>query len=77
MKAKKRNFEEAINELEGIVERLESGELTLDESIELFQNGIELSKYCTKKLDEVEKKISILIEDEKGEIREETFKIDM
>lgn len=68
------NFEQAINELEGIVEKLEKGELHLEESIEVFQKGIELSKFCSKRLDEVERKISILVEDEKGEIKEETFK---
>lgn len=76
MEPKKKNFEEAISELESIVEKLESGELSLDESIEVFQNGIELSRYCSKRLDEVEKKISILIEDDKGEIKEEMFKTD-
>lgn len=68
-----KNFEEAINELEGIVEKLEKGELPLDESIEVFQKGIELSKFCSKRLDEVERKISILVEDEKGAIKEVPF----
>lgn len=68
------SFEAAINELEAIVEKLEKGELTLDESINHFQKGMELSKYCSKKLDEVEKRVSMLIEDEKGNVREELFK---
>lgn len=67
------SFEDAMNELEDIVDKLEKGELSLDESIEYFQKGMELSKHCSKKLNEVEKKISILIQDEKGEVREETF----
>ncbi len=71
-----KGFEDAMNELESIVEKLEKGELTLDESIEHFQRGMELSKYCSKRLDEVEKKITILIEDEKGNLREEPFKCD-
>lgn len=75
MREKKKSFEEAINELEKIVETLEMGELPLEESIEIFQKGIELSQYCTRKLDEAEKKISMLIEDEKGGIREEAFGI--
>jgi exodeoxyribonuclease VII small subunit len=70
------NFENAIAELETIVAKLEKGELTLDESIEYFQKGVELSGFCSKKLDEVEKKISILIADEKGNIREEPFTIE-
>jgi len=69
-------FEEAVKELELIVDKLEKGELTLDESIGYFQKGIELSRYCSKKLDDVEKKITILIEDEKGVIREEPFKVE-
>ncbi len=74
MEEKKACFEEAVSELESIISRLEKGELTLDESIEFFQRGVELSKYCSKRLDEVEKRISILIEDGKGNIKEESFK---
>lgn len=66
----KKNFEEAMAELEAIVGELEKGEIPLDESIELFQKGVELSKFCSKRLDEVEKKISLLIENEQGEIIE-------
>jgi exodeoxyribonuclease VII small subunit len=72
---KKKSFEEAIKELEEVVSKLERGELPLDESIDYFQKGIELSKYCNTKLDEVEKKISIVIEDESGEVTEAAFNI--
>ncbi|MCX8129030.1 MAG: exodeoxyribonuclease VII small subunit [Clostridia bacterium] len=72
---KNKSFEDAINELEEVVEKLEKGELPLDESIEVFQKGIELSKYCSKRLDEVEKKITLLVEDENGNIKEEAFSI--
>jgi exodeoxyribonuclease VII small subunit len=71
MKKGIKSFEEAVKELEEIVEKLERGELSLDESLENFQRGVELSKYCSKRLDDVEKKISFLIENEKGEIIEE------
>jgi len=74
MKEKVISFEEAVIELEFVINKLEKGDLTLDESIEFFQRGIELSKYCNKRLDAIEKKISILIEDDKGNIREEDFK---
>lgn len=67
------NFEEAVKELEGIVEKLEKGDLTLDESIEFFQRGIELSKFCSKRLDAVERKITMLVEDQKGQISEVDF----
>jgi exodeoxyribonuclease VII small subunit len=69
MSKEKKNFEEAISELEYIVDRLERGELSLEESMEAFQKGVELSRYCSKKLDEAEKKITVLIENEKGEIK--------
>lgn len=72
---KKKSFEQAISELEEVVAKLEKGDLPLDESIEFFQKGMELSKYCSNRLDEIEKRISILIEDENGEIKEEAFDI--
>jgi exodeoxyribonuclease VII small subunit len=68
-----KSYEEAIVELEAIVRNLERGELSLEESLEAFHNGIELTKHCNKKLDEMEKKITILLENEKGEITEEEF----
>jgi len=74
LESSKRSFEDAISELESIVEELENGELTLDESIDYFQRGIELSKFCNRKLDEVERKISVLVENEQGEIVEEVMK---
>ena len=70
-----KTFEEAIIELEYIVEKLENGDILLDESIKFYQKGIELSKFCNKKLDEAERKITILVEDEKGSIKEELFEI--
>lgn len=68
---KTKKFEQAIAELEEVVAKLEKGELTLDESIEFFQKGVELSKYCSKRLDEAERKITLLIEKENGELSEE------
>ena len=75
MRKSKKSFEEAISELEDIVEKLEKGELSLEESLDYFQKGIELSKYCSEKLDEVEKRISILIEDGQGGVREEPLEV--
>ncbi len=74
MEKTKKSFENALTELEKIVENLENGELTLDESITAFQSGIELSRYCSKKLNEAEKKITILMEDENGNIEKKDFK---
>lgn len=73
MKKSKVSFEEAIGELEQVVDKLEKGELSLDESLEVFQRGIELSRFCSKRLDEVERKITVLLEDENGQMHEETF----
>ncbi|EPR13471.1 exodeoxyribonuclease VII small subunit [Ruminiclostridium papyrosolvens] len=68
-----KSFEEAIAELEQIVVKLEKGEATLEESITSFQQGIELSRYCAAKLDEAEKKITMLIQDEEGNLEEQDF----
>ena len=68
-------FEEAIKKLEDIAKVLETGELGLDESVAKFEEGMNLSKTCTKMLDEAEKKINILINNEDG-ISEESFKIE-
>lgn len=70
MKKETVSFEKAIEELEGIVAKLEKGELTLDESIDFFQRGVELSKYCSKRLDEAERRITLLVEGENGELGE-------
>jgi exodeoxyribonuclease VII small subunit len=64
-------FEEAMKELEDIVSRLEKGSLTLDESIEAFQKGITLSKYCNRMLEDMEKKITVLLEKEGGIVEKE------
>ena len=65
-------FEEAIQRLEEIAKDLESGNLNLDDSVEKFEEGMKLSKECTKILNEAEKKINILIDND-GELKEENF----
>jgi exodeoxyribonuclease VII small subunit len=67
------SFEEALKRLEEVVKRLEEGDLPLEESLSLFEEGIRLSRICTQKLDEVEKRIEILVKDEKGNRRIESF----
>ena len=64
-------FEKAIKELEEVVNKLESGEASLSESLELFEKGIKLAKECNKMLDEAEKKVSVLIGGEKKDFDEE------
>ena len=65
-------FEEAIKKLKEIAKDLESGELSLDDSVGKFEEGMKLSKTCTKILNDAEKKINLLI-DKDGEIAEENF----
>lgn len=60
MATKKVNFEQALEELNSIVNRLESGEAGLEESLELFKSGIELTEKCNKLLDEAEQKIKVI-----------------
>ncbi len=71
--AKAKSFEQSINELEGIVSALENGETTLDESLKLFEQGIKLSKSCQSMLDKAQQKVTVLLQNEDGEITEEEF----
>ena len=77
MTAKRGNeFEKAFQHLEEIVRRLESEELPLDESLRLFEEGINLSRFCHQRLEEVEKKIETILADAKGQPRVEPFEAD-
>ncbi|MCL6584299.1 MAG: exodeoxyribonuclease VII small subunit [bacterium] len=69
-------FEEAIERLEEIVRQLEEGSLGLDESLKLFDEGIRLTQLCTKKLEESERKIQILLKNEQGEKSLQPYQID-
>ena len=64
---------EMIRDLEQIAKDLESGNLSLDESVKKFEEGMEISKSCSKILEDAEKKITILIKDSNGEMVEENF----
>ena len=64
-------FEESIKELEKIVESLERGDIGLEESLDLFEKGIKLSKACNEMLDKAEKKVSVLINGEKQDFAPE------
>ena len=70
------NFEDAMNDLEQIVETLEKGELPLDKSLEEFKKGVELSNHCEKLLSEAEKSITILLKNKDGEIEEQEFNVE-
>jgi exodeoxyribonuclease VII small subunit len=69
-------FEKSFHELEQIVRRLEGEELPLDESLRLFEEGIRLSRFCHQRLEEVEKKIELILADAKGQPRTEPFDLE-
>ena len=58
----KKSFEQSLKQLEQIVNEMESGELSLDQAIHRFEEGIELSKFCAQKLEETERKITLLMQ---------------
>ena len=60
-------FEEALKKLEKIVDELEKGDISLDEALKKYQEGIELSRLCGQRLDNAKKKIDILSKNKKGE----------
>ena len=69
----KKSFEDQIVELEKIINELEDGKLNLDDSVVKFEEGMKISKECSKMLENAEKKITILLNDENGEKKEENF----
>ena len=75
--ANKKNlsFEEAILALEAATEKLESGELTLDESLKEFEEAIKLVKVCTAKLEDAKQRVRILTEAEDGTITDAPFTV--
>ena len=73
---KKIDFEGSIAELENIVRRLESGELSLDESIDAFERAVALVKECNTKLDKAEQRVRILTESEDGSVTDAPFEND-
>ncbi len=66
-------FETAMKKLEKIVEELEKGELDIDKSLEIFEEGIKMSRVCSKKLTEAEQKIEKLTKGENGQLVAELF----
>ena len=72
-KPRSNDFEKAFQQLEKIVQRLEGEELSLDDSLKLFEEGIGLSRFCHQKLEEVEKKIELILSDARGEPVTEPF----
>ena len=69
----KEKFEDALNKLEKIVSKLEEGDIPLEESLKLFEEGIRLSRFCNQKLDEAEKKVEILLKGKGGLLKAYPF----
>lgn len=69
---KENNFEDSMKNLEQIATELENGNLSLDESVKKFEEGMKLAKQCNDILEKAEKKITILLE-KNGELEEESF----
>jgi len=70
------SFEESLKKLETIVEQLEKGDLTLEDSLKLFEQGVGLSAACKKELDAAEGKVQILVKQRDGSSKPETFSTD-
>lgn len=68
-------FETALKNLEQVVDLLEKGDLPLEEALKEFEKGVKLARFCTRKLNEVEGKVNLLIEKGGGEFILEEFKI--
>ena len=66
-------FEESLKKLESIVEQMEKGELSLEQSLKLFEEGVALSAACKKELDEAEGKVQTLIKQRDGSFKTEPF----
>ena len=69
-------FEKAIQRLEKIFDDLEKGEMDIDKSLEIFEEGIKMSRVCSKKLNEAEAKIEKLTKGQKGELITELFPVE-
>ena len=71
--AKKKTFEKAMEQLEQVVADLEAGDIPLEKALQKFEEGMALSKYCADRLDETEKKVSLLLADSQGHLEEQDF----
>jgi exodeoxyribonuclease VII small subunit len=68
-----KKFEASLARLEDIVQELEKGDLGLEQSLKLFEEGIKLSRICTKRLDDAERRVEILLKDKAGNMVAQPF----
>ena len=73
MELKLKDFESALKSLEDIVVQLEGGDLTLDRALELFEEGVKISRFCHTKLEEAERKVETLVKTADGSLKEVPF----
>ena len=69
-------FETALKKLEEVVKKLEGGELSLDESLKAFEEGVKLAGFCSRKLDEAEKRVELLVKQKDGTFARDKFRLD-
>ncbi len=69
-------FEEAFQKLEAIIKKLDEGNLTLEDSLKAFEEGVRLSRHCSKKLDEAEKRVEILLKESGGQLMPHPFSLE-
>jgi exodeoxyribonuclease VII small subunit len=67
------DFETALKRLEEIIKKLENGELSLDSALQLFEEGIKLSRFCHTKLEEADRRVEILVKNSSGQPRAIAF----
>ena len=77
MELKVKDFESALKSLEDIVAQLEAGDLALDRALELFEEGVRISRFCSAKLEEAERKVEMLIRNSDGSTKEVPFTADV
>ena len=70
-----KKFEDAMKRLENIVKSLESGDLSLENSLEIFEEGMKLAGFCSQKLEEAEQKVHLLIKDSNGKYGSQPFDV--
>jgi exodeoxyribonuclease VII small subunit len=71
-----KKFEESMQRLEEIVQSLEGGELSLEEAIKAFQEGMKLFRSCANKLEEAEKKVTLLVQESGGKYTQKPFELE-
>jgi exodeoxyribonuclease VII small subunit len=70
-----KKFEDAMKRLEEIVQKLESSDLSLKDSLDIFEEGVKLISFCSKKLEEAEQKVAMLVKESDGKYTQQPFEM--